>query len=123
MAKAAANALYDPHYGWNPPARFQQERAWCEVVQKEKKIQAVHEQENRERDRRGSQRGHKWPGGPACGRGGVAETAPFFADGDIWRGELLKRQPLKAHPESSQRNSHRTKELARMDTMAIVGEN
>ena len=39
MAAKAANALYDPQFGWNPPARYQQERAWCEVVRKEKRIQ------------------------------------------------------------------------------------
>lgn len=93
MAKAAANALYDPQFGWNPPARYQQERAWCEVVQKEKKIQAVQEKENRERERRSAPRGCKWPGGPHCGTAGfVEQRAPFFSDGDIWRGELLKRQ-------------------------------
>ena len=112
-----ANALYDPTWGWNPPNRFQQERAWSEVVMhensslqrecerlevnvlvsqvnKEKHIQSVHEKQNRELDRRGSSaRGHKWPGGPACGTDAVAAPrAPWFEDSDIWRSELLKRQ-------------------------------
>jgi hypothetical protein len=44
-----ANALYDAQHGWNPPNRFQQERAWCEVVQKEKHIQGKHEEQSRAR--------------------------------------------------------------------------
>ncbi len=89
-----ANALYDAQYGWNPPNRFQQERAWCEVVQKEKHIQGKHEEQSRALERRRcGPRAHKWPGGPACGtEATAAPRAPFFEDGDIWRSELLKRQ-------------------------------
>lgn len=62
-------------------------------VQKEKHIQGLHEKQNRELERRGSRRGHKWPGGPACGtEAAAAPRAPYFEDGDIWRSELLKRQ-------------------------------
>ena len=80
----AQNALYDRQFGWNPPARFQQERAWCEVVRKEKHIQGVHEKNNREHELHGSKRGRKWPGGPACGTdSSAAPCAPYFEDSDI----------------------------------------
>ena len=89
-----ANALYDAKNGWNPPSRFQQERAWCEVVQKEKHLQGRHEEQSRTLERRhGGPRGHKCPGGATCGtEADAAPRAPWFEDGDIWRGELLKRQ-------------------------------
>lgn len=116
-----ANALYDAKNGWNPPSRFQQERAWCEVVQKEKHLQGRHEEQSRTLERRhGGPRGHKWPGGATCGtEADAAPHAPWFEDGDIWRGELLKRQPLKAEPAGSRHNAAHG-ELERMGTMAIV---
>jgi hypothetical protein len=60
--------------------------------------QATQERENIEREHRaGRSGGHKWPGGPACGSDAIAAPrAPFFTDGDIWRGELLKRQVGRA---------------------------
>jgi hypothetical protein len=98
-----SNALYDAKNGWNPPNRFQQERAWCEVVQKEKHLQGQHEEQSRALlRRRGGPRGHKWPGGPTCGtEADAAPRAPWFEDGDIWRGELLKRQVRPAPPAPS----------------------
>jgi len=116
MPTKAGNALYDPQYGFNPPARFQQERAWCEVIQKEKHIQGMHEKQARELERRGAQHGRKWPGGPACG------SAPFFVDGDIWRNELLKRQPLKSDPSlaSTSGVGNNREELTRMQTTDIL---
>jgi len=111
-----SKALYDPLHGFNPPARYQQERAWCEVVSKEKHIQAAHERQNRARELGGPKR---WPGGPACGFDeAAAARPPFFVDSDIWRGELHKRQPLKAQPSHGQAAGPDS--LTRMDTMAIV---
>jgi hypothetical protein len=69
---------------------------------------------------RGGNCGHRWPGGPANGSDApAAPQAPYFEDGDIWRSELLKRQPLKANPVGDERTVKRS-ELTKMDTMAIV---
>jgi hypothetical protein len=71
-------------------------------------------------DLRGGNCGHRWPGGPANGSDApAAPQAPYFEDGDIWRSELLKRQPLKANPVGDERTVKRS-ELTKMDTMAIV---
>mmetsp|Transcript_38820 Transcript_38820/g.62560 ORF Transcript_38820/g.62560 Transcript_38820/m.62560 type:complete len:189 (+) Transcript_38820:3-569(+) len=116
----SAQAVYDPKYGWNAPARVQQERAWCEVVHKEKRIQGVNEKKNREIEDSGRRRGHRWPGGPACGaEAASAPRAPYFEDGDIWRSELLKRQPLKADPRGNQQTAGK-EQLTRMGTRDIV---
>ena len=34
LEKIRNMAIYDPKWGWNPPGRFQQEKAWSEVVTK-----------------------------------------------------------------------------------------
>ena len=89
-------------------------------MKKEKHIQGIHERHNREIELRGGNCGHRWPGGPAIGSDGpAAPRAPYFEDGDIWRSELLKRQPLKAKPVDDERTVKHS-ELTRMDTMAIV---
>ena len=89
-------------------------------MKKEKHIQGIHERHNREMELRGGNCGHRWPGGPANGSDApAAPQAPYFEDGDIWRSELLKRQPLKANPVGDERTVKRS-ELTRMDTMDIV---
>jgi len=59
----------------------------------------VNEKKNREIEDSGRRRGHRWPGGPACGaEAASAPRAPYFEDGDIWRSELLKRQVQRHIP-------------------------
>lgn len=105
------NLQYDVRHGFQRPGRPQEEAAWAQNIQKERRLKEQHG-----RPRRPGTAGA--PGGTRVWSAGSDSTAPYYEDGDAWKQELLRRDPNEASRFHSTQRS-KPAAFARMPTEEI----